>query len=181
MQFSGIVQLVGLFGLRETYAPILLRRKAAALKKSMGLPHDSDRVQTSYEAKAGGRRKTPREVVVHGMLRPFVLLASEPILQLFALYLAVIYGCIYLLLTTMSQLYEGTYGQSTGIASLHYIALALGFMIASQGGARLLDVIYRRLKAREDGPGRPEFRLPLGTFPLSPSPSPSSFESCADA
>ncbi|BGP07027.1 hypothetical protein JCM10049v2_002857 [Rhodotorula toruloides] len=159
--FSGLIQLLGLIGLRETYSPILLRKKAAALKKSMGLPRDSDRVQTSYEAKAGGRRKTPREVVLHGMLRPFALLAYEPILQLFALYLAVIYGCIYLLLTTMSQLYEGTYGQSTGIASLHYIALALGFMIASQGGARLLDVIYRRLKAREHGPGRPEFRLPL--------------------
>jgi hypothetical protein len=39
----------------------------------------------------------------------------------------------------------------------------LGFMAASQGGARGLDVIYRRLKAKRGGQGKPEYRLPLGT------------------
>lgn len=70
---------------------------------------------------------------------------------------------IYILLTTTSSIYEGVYGQNVAIASLHYIALMLGFMAASQGGARGLDVIYRRLKAKRGGQGKPEYRLPLGT------------------
>lgn len=40
-------------------------------------------------------------------------------------------------------------------------------MIASQGGARALDVIYRRLKTKSDGQGKPEYRLPLGKLPLA--------------
>jgi hypothetical protein len=61
-----------------------------ARKKSMGLPADSDRVQTVYEVKAG--RKSTKDVVVHGMVRPFTLFFSEPILQLLAIYMACIYG-----------------------------------------------------------------------------------------
>lgn len=126
-----MVQVVGLFGLRETYGPILLQKKAAALRREMGLSPDSMRVQTAQEARAG-RRKTHREVVTHGMLRPFALISTEPILMLFTAFLSVIYGCIYLLLTTTTEIYQGTYGQSIGIASTHFVALAIGFMLASQ-------------------------------------------------
>lgn len=40
-------------------------------------------------------------------------------------------GTIYLVLTTTSAIYRGVYGQSVGISGLHYLSLALGFMIAS--------------------------------------------------
>lgn len=159
-QFSAFVQFIGIFLLRETYGPILLLREAHRLKRSMGLPADSDRVQTIHESKAG--RKSVRQIVAHGMLRPFSLFISEQIIMLFAAYMSVIYGTIYILLTTTSSIYEGVYGQNVAIASLHYIALMLGFMAASQGGARGLDVIYRRLKAKRGGQGKPEYRLPLG-------------------
>ncbi|GAA5874903.1 hypothetical protein JCM3774_006566 [Rhodotorula dairenensis] len=162
--FSALVQVVGVFLLRETYGPILLRAQARELKRSMGLPADSDRVQTIHEAKAG--RKSVRQIVAHGMLRPFSLFVSEHIIMLFAAYMSVIYGTIYILLTTTSAIYEGVYQQNVAIASLHYIALMLGFMAASQGGARGLDVIYRRLKAKKGGQGKPEYRLPL-VFPAS--------------
>lgn len=89
-QFSGLVQLVGLFFLRETYGPILLHRQAQAMKRDMSLPHDSERVKTVHETKAG--RKTVRQVVAKGMIRPFSLFISEPIIQLFAAYMSVIYG-----------------------------------------------------------------------------------------
>ncbi|KWU47284.1 MFS general substrate transporter [Rhodotorula sp. JG-1b] len=162
--FSAFVQFIGIFLLRETYGPILLLREAHRLKRSMGLPADSDRVQTIHESKAG--RKSVRQIVAHGMLRPFSLFISEQIIMLFAAYMSVIYGTIYILLTTTSSIYEGVYGQNVAIASLHYIALMLGFMAASQGGARGLDVIYRRLKAKRGGQGKPEYRLPL-VFPAS--------------
>ncbi|GAA6029615.1 hypothetical protein JCM8097_000964 [Rhodosporidiobolus ruineniae] len=159
--FSALVQLLGLFFLTETYGPVLLLRKALALKQEMGLPADSDRVQTVYEAKMNGKRKSTRDIIAHGMVRPFVLFFHEPILQLLALYMALIYGVIYILIVSTDRVYQEVYSQSVGIASLHFIALMLGFIIASQGGARVLDILYRRLKAKENGVGRPEFRLPL--------------------
>ncbi|GAA5870597.1 hypothetical protein JCM8547_002057 [Rhodosporidiobolus lusitaniae] len=162
--FSALVQFIGLFYLKETYGPVLLHRQAQQLKKEMGLPPDSDRVQTVYEAKQGGKRKSTKDVIMHGMLRPFVLFFHEPILQSLACLMSLIYGIIYILIVSTTSVFEGTYGQSVGIASLHFIAMMLGFFLASQVGARALDVIYRKLKAREGGKGRPEFRLPL-TFP----------------
>jgi hypothetical protein len=44
--------------------------------------------------------------------------------------------------------------------------MGLGFAAAGQIGARLLDVMYRKLKARYNSPGRPEFRLPF-QFPAA--------------
>ncbi|GAA5834276.1 hypothetical protein JCM11251_000590 [Rhodosporidiobolus azoricus] len=159
--FSALVQVVGLFTLRETYGPVLLHRQALAIKREMGLPADSPLVQTVYERKAGGKRKTPKEVVMHGMFRPFVLFFHEPILQVLAIFMAIIYGVAYILIVSTTSVFQEVYGQSAGIASLHFIAMLLGYMLAAQGGARFLDVLYRRLKAKGDGRGRPEFRLPL--------------------
>ena len=53
------------------------------------------------------------------------------------------------------------YSQSVGIASLHYIAIGIGFVIGLIMSAALLDRIYKALKARNGGVGRPEFRVPL--------------------
>lgn len=65
--------------MRETYAPTLLHRQALVLKKSMGLPPDSDHVQTIYEARAP--RRTVRQVIAHGLVRPFVMFWQESIIQ----------------------------------------------------------------------------------------------------
>lgn len=74
-----------MFYLQETYHPILLQRQAAAIKKERGLDKHSDHVKTVYEVKNG--RKTVAHVVGHGLVRPFVMLWSESILQILSLYM----------------------------------------------------------------------------------------------
>lgn len=59
----------------------------------------------------------------------------------------------------MPGIYGNIYGQKPGIAGLHYIALGLGLTGGSQINSRVLDPIYKYLKSRNDGVGRPEFRL----------------------
>lgn len=73
--FCALVQLVGLRFLRETYAPVLLQRQAATIKKEMGLPKDSDRVATIFEVQQG--RKKIGHIVTHGLQRPFSMFARE--------------------------------------------------------------------------------------------------------
>lgn len=115
--FCTLVQLVGFFYLKETYAPTLLHRLALKKKKELGLPKDSDRVLSVFELKDA--KKTVGHIISHGMVRPFTLLWHErelddglvafrcdadafsptDIIQILALFMALIYGIIYISLT----------------------------------------------------------------------------------
>ncbi|KAK4057845.1 hypothetical protein OIO90_001064 [Microbotryomycetes sp. JL221] len=156
--FCAGVQTVGLFFLRETYAPVLLGRRVKAKKKELGLSMESDKVQTIYDLKG---RKSYGHVVSHGLVKPFVLFAAERILNVLALYLAIIYGMIYLITTTTTTIFTDVYGQSVGIAGTHFVAQGLGFLVGAQANGRILDRMYRKLQASNNDIGQPEFRLPV--------------------
>ena len=59
----------------------------------------------------------------------------------------------------MPMIFQGIYHQSIGIAGLHYFALGIGMVGLSQINAQYIDTIYRFLKNRNGGIGKPEFRL----------------------
>jgi len=69
--------------------------------------------------------------------------------------------CRYLLLSTFPGLWENEYHESVGIGGLNYISLGVGFFLGTQICAPCQDLIYRKLKARNNGVGKPEFRVPL--------------------
>jgi hypothetical protein len=62
-------------------------------------------------------------------------------------------------LTTIPTTFGDVYHERVGVTGFHYIALGAGLAIASQTNARLMDRVYKVLKARYGGVGRPEFRL----------------------
>ncbi|KAL8284246.1 hypothetical protein RQP46_004995 [Phenoliferia psychrophenolica] len=150
-----LVQVAGLILLRETFAPELLLRQARVLKKEMSLPPDSDRVQTVFEVKTG--RQSVKHILSHGLSRPFDMIMKESILVIFSLYMMVIYGVIYITIVVTTDIFVNIYHESIGVAGTNFVAQGLGFFI--QG--RAMDVIYRKLKERNGGVGKPEFRLPL--------------------
>ncbi|KAF8890418.1 MFS general substrate transporter [Infundibulicybe gibba] len=150
---DGLLQIAGFIFLRETYAPELLKRKARAMRKATG----NEKLRSAFERP--DRHWTT--VMGRGMVKPLVFLATEPIVQVFALYMAVLYGVLYLSLTTFVKVFTDQYGETTGIAGVHYLAIALGSTVGGQVGARVLNVIYRKLKAKNGGVGTPEMRLPL--------------------
>lgn len=77
--------------IRETYAGQILRRRAAKLRKEKNDP----RIHCEYES--ADRHWT--RVLGRGMVKPWFFLATEPIVQVLALYMAVLYGLLYLTLT----------------------------------------------------------------------------------
>ncbi|EIW85967.1 MFS polyamine transporter [Coniophora puteana RWD-64-598 SS2] len=163
---DGVIQVFGLFYLQETFAPLLLERKAERIRKSM----DTEKVQykevrTVFE----GEHRKWQTIFRKAMFRPFVLFFHEPIIQLLGVYMAYLYGIMYLFLTTMPDIFGTLYNESPGIAGLNYIALGVGLTGASQLNARTLDRIYIYYKNKNGGVGRPEFRLPsmaIGTVIL---------------
>lgn len=152
---DGVIQLMGLFFLRETYGPRLLKLRAKRLRKETG--------DDSYQTEAELQKKTLSQVLRSALIRPFRLLLTQPIVQCLACYMAYIYGIMYLVLSTFPTLWTSPayYNESIGIGGLNYISLGLGFWCGSQICAPLNDRIYRALKARNNNIGRPEFRVPL--------------------
>ncbi|KAK5061211.1 hypothetical protein LTR84_007753 [Exophiala bonariae] len=147
------IQCLGLIYLRETYAPKILAIKAKRLRKETGNP----KLHTEWELPD----RTFGKVLRTSLVRPFRLLGTQIIIQVLALYMAYLYGLLYLVLSTFPSVWEGIYHESVGIGGLNYISLGVGFFIGAQSTARMNDKIYIKLKQRNNNIGRPEFRVPL--------------------
>lgn len=152
---DAVIQIAGLFFLRETYAPKILKRRAQKIRKET----NDQEYQTEFERQG----RSLKQILPTALQRPFRLLGTQPIVQVLSLYMAYVYGMMYLVLSTFPTLWTSPeyYGESIGIGGLNYISLGLGFWLGSQICAPLNDRIYRRLKLRNNNVGRPEFRVPL--------------------
>ena len=150
---DAIIQVFGLIFLRETYPPKLLHLKAEKMRKETG----NTALHTEFEHPERSLANTMKRSLV----RPFRLLGTQPIVQVLACYMAYLYGLMYLVLSTFPALWETRYHESIGIGGLNYISLGVGFFLGTQICAPLNDRFYRRLKARNGGVGKPEFRVPL--------------------
>lgn len=159
------IQIAGLFLLQETFAPLLLERKAANIRKKMDAQPDSEKggnkikhVRTMFDG-TGDRHW--KHIIAKALVRPFALFVREPIVQVLGVYMSFIYGIFYLALTTITLIFERAYHERTSIAGLHFIALGIGITICSQLNGRYTDRLYVHLKeTRGGGVGEPEFRLP---------------------
>ncbi|KAF1344878.1 major facilitator superfamily domain-containing protein [Delphinella strobiligena] len=153
-----LIQLSGVFFLQETYVPELLKRKKNRLIKETG----NKDLHTEFD----DPNRTFSKHLKTALVRPFRMISTQPIVQVLAVYMAYVYGLMYLVLSTFPGLWTGEYGESVGIGGLNYISLGVGFFLGTQIGAPLNDGMYRRLKKKNGGVGRSEFRIPL-MFPGS--------------
>ncbi|OTB18512.1 hypothetical protein K445DRAFT_55398 [Daldinia sp. EC12] len=151
--FDAFITVLGAIVIKESYTPVLLRRKAAAAS-GFAAPSLSPR-QWAFWKGFLARLSTY-------LKRPLGLLIRRPIIQVISLVLALNFGIYTLMLSTFATLWIDWYGQSALLGSLHYLSFSIGFVTTAQIGARIMDIIYRRLKDRpkNKGEGRPEFRAP---------------------
>lgn len=153
---SAVIQAAGIFILQESYAPVLLHRHKEKLIKETG----NNALYTEFDHPECTLSKTLKIALT----RPFRILATQPIVQLLALFMAYLYGMNYLMLASFPTLWFEVYHESTGIQSLNYISLGMGFWLGAQIATPLQDRFYARLKRHyvpQDSPGRPEFRVPV--------------------
>ncbi|CAC9894586.1 unnamed protein product, partial [Aureobasidium pullulans] len=157
---SGVIGIAGIFTLKETYGPRLLRLKAKHLRKQ----RQDDRFHVGTQ----GLPPSLPQAVFEGLVRPLKMACTQPIIAALSLLLAYIWGVLYLLLSTFSQLWTVQYHESISIGSINYISLAIGLYLGTHIGAvasdklmRLNIQIYKYYKDRNGGVGSPEFRAPL--------------------
>lgn len=149
---AGAVELVGLICTRETYAPVLLRKKAAKLRK--------ETQESQYHSMFEKVTETPLQKVERIVLRPMIFLTTELSVMLPSLYMAIIYGCFYLLIASLPRVYRGIYEQPVGVSSLHNLALGVGLILFGQVEGICIDLIFKKMCAKHGG-SRPEYKLPM--------------------
>ncbi|KAJ5929827.1 major facilitator superfamily domain-containing protein [Penicillium verhagenii] len=151
---SAVLIVLSFFIYKESYPPVLLRRRKKQLLKANG-PSSGD-LKTPYDEEnptvAALYRKT--------LVRPLYFLLTQPIIQLLGVYVSFAYGMTYLIFGSFPALWEGRYHETTTIASLHFIAPGVGYAAGILIGMLSADRIYHRLQQNFEEK-KPEFRLPL--------------------
>ncbi|KAF2876520.1 major facilitator superfamily domain-containing protein [Massariosphaeria phaeospora] len=138
------------FFTKETYPPTLLERKAARLRKETGNANLTSKLASGL---------SPKEVFLRSIVRPMKMLFLSPIVFLMSLFVAVNYGILYLLMVTITFVFEGQYHFSSGSVGLSFIGMGVGMIV----GMGVLGVVSDRVIKKKIAQGnvKPEHRLPF--------------------
>lgn len=109
--------------LREIYAVVILRRKAARLQAERA---DGKRYRSKHQARVDA------STLLESATRPMQILAKSPILMLTQGYMAIAYALVSLVIATLTESLESTYPGvfSQGSIGLTFLSLAIGNTIA---------------------------------------------------
>lgn len=149
---SGATLLLGTVFLKETYAVVILERKAAGLRKQSG---DSSLVSVLHDG------LSKKDHFARAIVRPLKMLMFSPIVLLLSIYVAFLFGYLYLFVTTFPRVFIQQYHFSTSSTGLTYIGLGVGCFFGLALAGKGSDVVYKKLEAKNKGEGKPEFRLPM--------------------
>lgn len=119
--FIGIVGILGVIFIPETYGPVLLQKRASRLSQADG------KVYISVLEKSQGKKK-PSEVFQRALFRPWIFLFLEPIVLIASVYMAIIYGTVYMFMGAMPIVYNEDRGWSEGIGGLSFLGIAVGIV-----------------------------------------------------
>ncbi|KAF5122329.1 MFS transporter prlG [Metarhizium anisopliae] len=142
----GAIAFPSLFILRETYAPILLSRKARRLRRETG----DSRYRYCLDS------NTSRAVAFkEALIRPLQFLVTSPIVFILSWEVAIVYGVQYLVFTTLALVFEQRYQFSAGSAGLTYLGDGIGAIAGVFATAMAMDKIAKK-KASIDTQSAPE-------------------------
>jgi len=149
---SAACGVLGLFTVPETFAPVILKRKAEKLR---------------HETKNWALHATIDEAPIHmrSLLekyfsKPWIMLFQEPILMAMTLYSSLVYSILYLIFFAYPYSFEIVRGWERGVSALPFLALFGGILICA--GYIALDT-KRRFNPKLIRSGKfvlPESRLP---------------------
>lgn len=132
---------------RETYGPVLLEIKAKKLRKSTGNP-------ALYPK--GQRQEALSALLKRAISRPFKMIIFSPVVTGLAVYNSVVYGTVYLLLSTFSDVFQHQYQYSQSKLGIAYMGLTLGFLFSLVIASITNDRSYARL-VKKHGVAKPEY------------------------
>ena len=146
---GGVALAFSVVFMRETYEPVLLERKAKRLRRETGNASLRSRLHPGIPT---------REFFTRAFVRPAKMLLFSPIVLLLSTYMAIVYGYLYLLFTTLTLVFERTYHFSQGTVGLSFLGIGIGSMVGLVIFGVLSDKVVKKMSAK--GEMKPEYRLP---------------------
>ena len=156
----------------ETYAPSLLRKRAAAKRKESG----DERWWSAYDEK-----KSFWPLLKVNLSRPFVLMVTEPVRRISELcwpkaklalqicifwdiYVALVYGVLYLCFVAYPIVFEDIRGWSPGISGLAFCGIGTGTLVTIACEPLIRWWINQHKKDPETGEPPPEAMVSVITL-----------------
>ncbi|KAI4766404.1 MFS general substrate transporter [Aureobasidium sp. EXF-3400] len=116
---------------KETYGPTILRKRAARLRKETGDPRWWSRFD---------EKKAFLPLLKVNLSRPFVLMVTEPICIFWDVYVAIVYGTLYLSFVAYPIVFQRQRGWSPGLGGLAFCGIGIGNLLTI-----ILEPLCRRL------------------------------------
>ncbi|KAJ5698282.1 hypothetical protein N7462_000287 [Penicillium macrosclerotiorum] len=148
---AGFVWILSTVLTPETYAPVLLRKRALALSRVTGKFYRSKIDMEKGPVSAS-------ELLKKTLSRPWVLLFKEPIVLLSAIYVALVYGTLYMFFAAFPIVFEDIRGWNPGVGGLSFLGIMVGMII---GIIYTLpaNLHYIKVQGEHGGYAPPETRL----------------------
>lgn len=121
MAFAGVLWIL-MATIPETYAPVILKRRAKRLRKETG----NSKIMTEQEA-------TPMsfaELVNNNLYRPIKFIFQEPVLDLICGFVALIYALLYAFFFAYPYIFNKLYGFKDDKIGMMYIPILIGAFFA---------------------------------------------------
>ncbi|KAI8946805.1 MFS general substrate transporter [Xylaria longipes] len=150
---GGSAVVLVLAALPETLAPKILQARAAKLRKSGEKPE----ARTVFDNK---KHMGIMDVARIYFLRPFSLLATEPILVLITIYQSFIYGILYLVFVSYPIEYVEIRHWQEGLSALPFLGLSVGVLLGAAGVIWHTKTKFAATIRANGGKVIPEQRLP---------------------
>lgn len=135
------------FLIPETYAPAILRAKSAKKRKQT----DDTRWHSRYDDK-----KAFLPMLRENLYRPLSMAVNEPICIFWNIYIALVYGVLYLCFVSYPIVFSELRGWSPGMTGLSYMGIGIGGVIVIASEPLLRKMINSHPKDPETGKVYPE-------------------------
>jgi hypothetical protein len=135
---KGVISILTFFFLSESHHPTIQKKM---VKKGL---RPSDEISEEQ----GPHFKT---VLLRSLTRPMRMLFRSPIVAGLSLYLALIYGYLYLLFTTFSTVFPEQYGFGIDILGLAFLGMGVGCVLALVLLSWMSDWVQDKLTKKHGG------------------------------
>ncbi|KAI6118228.1 major facilitator superfamily domain-containing protein [Pisolithus sp. B1] len=139
----------------ETYAPVLLKKKAARLRKQTGNP--------KYYAPLDRRQGNLASAVLISCYKPFQLLLFDRMALLLNTWNALLLGILYLAFQAFPIIFQDKHHFNLQMTGLSFLGLGIGMLLALST-LPLWNRLFEHKAKQFDGAYPPEVRLIMGQY-----------------
>jgi len=140
----------------ESYSMAILEKKSRRLRKSTGNSNFRSILSSPY---------SPSATLFTAFSRPCRMLLYSPVVNLISIFMAIVFGQLYLLYTTITFVFEDQYGFRHKVTGLSFLGLGVGMFVGVGVFGAVSDrKMMSNANESEGGEMKPEYRLPIMVY-----------------